>query len=142
VPIDDIRSQLIRDEDCILHAYPDHLGFLTIGVGRLIDKRKGGGISRTEAEYLLDNDIAKRTSAIAQALPWTAALDEARRGVLVNMAFQMGVNGLLGFKNTLAAFERKDWPAVAAGMRDSDWHEQTPNRADRLIEQVLSGEWK
>ena len=142
MPIDNLRSQLIRDENCILHAYQDHLGYWTIGVGRLIDARKGGGISRAEAEYLLDNDIEKRTSALAQALPWTLELDEARRGALLNMSFQLGVEGLLKFENTLAAIERHDWPAAGAGMRGSKWHEQTPNRSDRLIEQVRRGEWQ
>ena len=36
-------EQLRRNEGEVLHAYQDHLGFWTIGVGRLIDKRKGGG---------------------------------------------------------------------------------------------------
>ena len=38
-------AQLRREEGSIPHAYQDHLGFWTIGVGRLIDERKGGGLS-------------------------------------------------------------------------------------------------
>ena len=43
--IENLTDQLRRDEGCVLHAYPDHLGFLTLGIGRLIDRRKGGGIT-------------------------------------------------------------------------------------------------
>jgi lysozyme len=38
-------AHLRREEGEVLHVYKDHLGYLTIGVGRLIDKRKGGCIS-------------------------------------------------------------------------------------------------
>jgi lysozyme len=92
--VDELTKQLRRDEGEVLHAYEDHIGFLTIGVGRLIDKRRGGGISAEESAYLLSNDIARVSRELQQRLPWIDNLDEARKGVLLNMAFQMGVNGL------------------------------------------------
>src|SRR5690606_761789 len=97
------------DEGEVLHAYTDHLGYLTIGVGRLIDKRKGGGISRDESAYLLANDIKEKSAELDRRLSWWKRLDDARRGVLLSMAFQMGVDGLLTFKNTLAMIERGDY---------------------------------
>jgi len=45
-----IREQIKRHEGKVLHAYPDHLGYWTIGYGRLIDERRGGGITEAEAE--------------------------------------------------------------------------------------------
>ena len=50
-------KQIKRHEGFVSNAYKDSLGYLTIGYGRLIDKSKGGGISETEAEYLLANDV-------------------------------------------------------------------------------------
>ena len=95
-------TRLLRGEEGeVLTEYKDHLGYSTIGVGRLIDKRKGGGITAEESAYLLGNDIQKRMTELERKLPWITSLDEARRGVLLSMAFQMGVDGLLGFKNTL-----------------------------------------
>ena len=44
---------LIAEEGEKLSAYQDSMGFWTIGVGRLIDARKGGGISQEESRYLL-----------------------------------------------------------------------------------------
>src|SRR5215217_5247699 len=99
--INDITSQLRRDEGEKLSVYNDHLGFATIGVGRLVDSRKGGGITAEESAYLLQNDIKKRELELDKRLPWWRQLSAPRQGVLLNMAFQMGVTGLMGFTNTL-----------------------------------------
>lgn len=139
---DSLTQQLRRDEGEVLHAYQDHLGYWTIGIGRLIDQRKGGGISAEESAYLLANDIAVRIAALRQKLDWFDELDEARQGVLVNMAFQMGVEGLLGFRNTLAMVRAGDYAGAASGMLSSLWANQTPERAKRLAEQMRTGEWQ
>lgn len=135
-------KQLRRDEGEILHAYEDHLGFLTIGVGRLIDKRRGGGISEEESAYLLNNDITRVTQGLRRRLAWFDELDPARKGVLLNMAFQMGVEGLLGFTNTLKLVEQGNYAAAAKAMMESKWATQTPARALRLAKQMETGEWQ
>lgn len=140
--LDQLTVQLRRDEGERLHAYPDHLGFLTIGIGRLIDERKGGGITREEAAYLLRNDVAKVDRALQQRLPWIGTLSEARRGVLMNMAFQMGVDGLLGFRNTLTMIEQGEYERAAEGMLQSRWAQQTPERAHRLARQMRTDAWQ
>lgn len=140
--IDDLTRQLRRDEGEVLHAYQDHLGFWTIGIGRLIDQRKGGGITSEEAAYLLANDIAKFTTALRARLPWFGRLDEARQGVLANMAFQLGIDGVLGFKNTLALVDAGDYEGAARGMLASKWAQQTPARAGRLALQMRTGAWQ
>lgn len=140
--ITNIVDQLVRDEGVVLHEYKDHLGYSTIGIGRLIDKRKGGGITRDEAEYLLANDVKKVMAQVRHELPWSAKLDDARQGVLLNMAFQMGISGLLGFRNTLAMIQRGDYVGAARGMLNSKWAKQTPARCRRLSEQMRTGEWK
>jgi len=139
---DKLVTQLRRDEGEVLHAYEDHLGFLTIGIGRLIDKRKGGGISSEEAAYLLNNDIDTRIKALERALPWFSRLDDARKGVLVNMAFQLGVDGLLAFKNTLKEVEAGNYSKASEMMLMSKWATQTPERAQRLAKQMRTGEWQ
>lgn len=139
--IDDLTQQLRRDEGERLTAYRDSLGFWTLGVGRLIDARRGGGISRAESAYLLGNDIGRVAGDLRETLPWITALDEARQGVLMNMAFQMGVRGLLGFRNTLGMVERGEYGRAAAGMLNSKWARQTPERAQRLAVQMRTGQW-
>ena len=123
-------------------AYQDTLGFWTIGVGRLIDKRKGGGLSEDEIDYLLNNDIRAKTAEVRAALPWFDGLNEARQAVLIGMAFQMGIGGLLAFKNTLVAIRDARWEQAQAGMLSSLWAKQTPQRAARMARQMLTGEWQ
>ena len=142
--IEQLTAQLRRDEGTRATAYQDHLGFLTIGVGRLIDSRKpGAGLRPDEIDYLLRNDINDRVQALTKALPMLfPKLDEARQGVLVNMAFQLGTAGLLGFKSTLALIAAGKYAEAAEQMLKSKWATQTPARAKRLAEQMKTGEWK
>lgn len=139
--VSSLAEQLVRDEGVVLHAYPDSLGFLTIGIGRLIDKRKNGGISLDEALYLLQNDIKAKTTALLAALPWASALDEARRGALLNLAFNLGVEGLLGFKNFLSLMEKGQYAEASRELLNSKWATQVGPRANRLSRQIATGEW-
>ena len=140
--IEQAIEQIKSDEGLVLHAYEDHLGYVTIGYGRLLDKRRGGGISEDEAEYLLSNDIGEVQDELEWRLPWFCKLDNARKAVLVNMAFQMGIAGLLKFKNTLAKIEAGDYEGAAVNMLKSKWARQTPNRAKRMAEQMRTGKWQ
>ncbi len=135
-------DQIKEDEGLVLHAYQDHLGFWTIGYGRLIDKRKGGGISEEEALYLLKNDVSARLPVLENAIPFFARLNDARKAVLLNMSFQLGITGLLKFKSTLAFIEAGDFENASANMLKSLWAKQTPPRAKRLAEQMRTGKWQ
>lgn len=139
----ELTRQLKADEGVRPQAYSDHLGYLTIGIGRLIDSRKpGSGLRPSEIEFMLQNDIDERIEALTRRLPWFQNLDDARKGVLLNMAFQMGVDGLLGFKNTLRMVEDGDYMGAARNMLQSKWAEQTPARAARMAEQMRTGKWQ
>lgn len=135
-------KQLRDEEGEVLHVYNDSMGFATIGVGRLIDKRKGGGITAEESEYLLGNDIAKVNAQLDEKLPWWRKLDDARQAVIQGMAFQMGISNLLGFKNTLKMIEAGDYEAAGNGMLNSLWAKQTPGRAKRMSDQMKTGVWQ
>lgn len=137
----DLKSQLIREEGAESCAYQDSLGFWTIGVGRLIDSRKGNGLSNDEINYLLENDIKTKTREVLLALPWMPRLSEPRQAVLIGMAFQMGIGGLLKFKRTLGSIEDGQYTEAAAEMLDSAWAQQTPARAHRMAKQMETGEW-
>lgn len=141
IAIDRIISRLVEDEGEVLHAYRDHLGFTTIGVGRLIDARRGSGITREESRYLLTNDIRKWL-AIAGQWPWFDELDWARQGVIVCMLHQLGARGVTNFRKMTAAMARKDYDAAAAEMLDSAWHKQTPERCERMARVMRSGVWE
>ena len=132
-------AELKRDEGIILHAYEDSLGFLTIGIGRLIDKRQGGGISVLEAEYLFANDLHKVKDELDKELPWWTTLSDARQRVVANMCFNLGIRELLSFKNTLAKIETGDYEGASKSMLKSKWATQVGARATRLSKMMAQG---
>jgi lysozyme len=132
-------DQLTRDEGCRLKPYRDTVGKLTIGVGRNLEDV---GISKEEAEMLLATDVRSAEAAVNKALPWTVNVDPIRRAVLVNMAFNLGIEGLLGFKHTLELVRAGKYEEASDAMLNSKWAEQVGPRAARLSIQMRTGEWQ
>lgn len=139
---DQITQRLLADEDEVLHVYPDHLGYLTLGVGRLVDPRKGGGITQDESRYMLRNDIARRVAECEQRFDWWPLLDPVRQQVIVCAAFQLGTAGVAKFSKMIAAIKARNYAAAAAEMLDSTWHTQTPERCKRMAEMMRTGVWQ
>ena len=140
--IADITRQLKSDEGFRRTVYQDSLGYWTIGVGRLVDpSRPDSGLRDSEIEFMLRNDIEDRITALGKVLPWFLDLDEVRQGVLVNMAFQLGIKGLMGFSTTLQMVAQGRYEDAAVQMLKSKWAAQTPERAKRLAQQMKTGKW-
>ena len=128
--------QLRLHEGERLKPYRCTAGKLTIGIGRNLDDR---GITSEEAAMLLANDIADMVREVIRALPWVAKLDEVRQRVLIDMAFNLGIVGLLAFKRTLAAIQAGQYQQAASMMLDSRWARQVGQRADRLSVMMATG---
>ncbi|MBF0621996.1 MAG: glycoside hydrolase family protein [Magnetococcales bacterium] len=129
-------KQLVLHEGMRTKPYKCTAGKLTIGVGRNLDDV---GISEDEAHYLLANDVDKAAREVEERIPAYARLDEVRKRVLVDMAFNMGVGGMMNFKNMLAALERGDYATTAKEMLDSRWARQVGNRSQRLAVMMETG---
>jgi len=134
-----LMAELVRDEGFVPHAYRDSLGYWTIGIGRLIDQRKGGGVSRAEAEMLKRNDIAKARAGLDAAAPWWRGLDPVRQRVMLNMTFNMGPGWVADFRNTSERIRLGDYAGAARGMQASLWARQTGERARRLAAMMRDG---
>ena len=133
--------EMIRQhEGVVKHAYKDSRGYLTIGVGRLIDKKLDGGLSDDEINYLLANDI-KRCQAEAETYEWFAGLNEPRQAVIISLLFNLGKPRFDAFKKTHAALEVGDFPTAAKELLDSKWAIQVGKRADEMAAMMFSGEW-
>ena len=130
--MDAITADLKRDEGFVGHAYQDSEGYWTIGYGRLIDERLGGGITECEAEVLLDYDIRRALADLDHALPWWRELPSSWQRGLVNMCFNLGLTRLLGFKRMLAALQAGDGDRAADEALDSKWARQVGARARRV----------
>ena len=70
-----------------------------------------------------------------------AALSEPRRAVLIDMAFNLGIGGLLAFTRTLAAMQAGAWVRAADEMLASRWAAQVGPRAHFLATMMREGVW-
>ncbi len=132
-----MKEQLLRHEGLRLKPYRCTAGKLTIGIGRNLDDC---GISQKEAYALLDNDIQNCEQQLLEEIPVIYnALDEVRQCVLLNMCFNLGIHGLLGFNNTLAFIAAGDWERAANNMLASKWAKQVGRRAIELSELIRKG---
>ncbi len=129
-----VAARLRTEEGYSSTPYKDSKGIWTIGYGTNIST-----ISRDEAEWLLQHRLSLAADAVLASMPWAEALDDVRLGVLVDMAYNMGIVVLLQFRNTLAAVQRGDWQAAHDGMLASQWHKDVGIRAERLADMMLKG---
>lgn len=137
----ELEQIIIAHEGEKSFVYPDSLGYWTIGIGRLVDKRKGGGLSQDEMIYLLQNDIAKARNEL---LPysWFNNLDTVRQEVLIELCFNIGLGGILEFKNTLALIEAKEYEKASQNLLESLWAKQVgPIRSQNMAKRLATGSY-
>lgn len=99
------------------------------------------GVTEQEAEGLLMQCVEQVTEQLTQRLTWFERLNEARRAVLINMAFNLGIAGLMQFKGTLHAISVFDFEMASRGMLASRWASQVHSRANELALQMKTGEF-
>lgn len=119
--------------------YKDTKGKLTVGVGHnlTVSPLPTGWsfpLSAAQITQLLTADVADTMKQLDANVGWWRALSEVRQRVIANMAFNLGIAKLLGFKNALAAMQVADWNTAAAEMQDSAWYGQVGARAVRLCQ--------
>lgn len=134
-----LAEQLKKHEGVKLKPYTDTVGKLTLGIGRNLEDK---GITEQEALFMLNNDVDYFYGKLSKRLPWLLNLDDVRQNVLVNMAFNLGVGGLLTFKNMLRLVSIGHYQEGAEEMLNSKWAEQVGYRANELAEQMRTGEFK
>lgn len=132
-------ARIKDDEGLRLRPYRCSKGKLTIGWGFNLDANP---IPVEVAELLLKHSLKTADSDARAIFRNFDSLSEARQGVLINMALQLGKSRLSGFKKFIAAVARSDWQAASKEMLDSKWaKEDTPERAERLANIFQRGEW-
>lgn len=131
-------EQIKRHEGLSLKPYRCTSGKLTIGYGRNLEDN---GISLSEANGMLIEDVCSVSIDLRSRISWFERLNEARQGVLINMAFNLGVAGLLKFKKMLSCAEAGDFDSAADEMLDSRWAKQVGKRADELARQMRTGKY-
>jgi len=138
---EDVKKRIQKNEGFRDKVYKDHLGFDTIGTGHKITKDdkfiKGKKYSKEELQSYYEKDLKIAMDNVDKLIDKDTT-DPKAYGIMVEMAFQMGGNGLSKFKKTLEAVNRKDYKVASAEMMDSKWATQTPERAKELSELMSS----
>ena len=140
---DRVQEQLAIDEGVVYEVYLDHLGYPTFGIGHLIlddDPEKGFAVGhsvdpeRVTEAFQRDLDIAITECAMLYDL-WNTYPGEVQE-ILVNMMFNLGRPRLSKFKNMTYHLNCRNWNTAAVEGRDSRWHKQVGNRAERLMKRL------
>ena len=155
IPPSPVELYIKRNEALRLFAYDDAtgkplnmgdtcIGTATCGYGHTgSDVYAGLTIVKDQAEAWFQKDLATALRGAIASLgtaPWLA-LDPVRRGILTDMAFELGEYGLAQFHRMLAALRAKDWPTAAAELEASKYYSEVPRRAESNKLILLSGEW-
>ncbi len=134
-----LSKQLEVDEGRRRRLYKDTVGKLTIGVGRNIEDR---GLRDDEIDLMLSNDIDEAVGIARALIPTFDELDDVRQEVCANMALNLGMTRLGGFKQFIAALMRFDFQRATAEMMDSKWYEQVGARGKRLAYAMREGRFE
>lgn len=129
--LDNLIHDLKCDEGFSSQVYTDSLGLLTIGYGTLIEY----GITREEAELLLLYRLGEVLRELHRRKPEIDEIDRyfpVQYAALINMAYNLGVPKLLGFRKMWKAIDERDWSRAADEALDSKWARQVPERARRI----------
>ena len=133
---DRLSSTIKRHEGLRLEMYKDSVGKHTIGYGHNLDDL---GITQEQADKLFSDDITKVIYELLGIPEFRAIKNKARREVLINMSFNLGLPKLLGFRKMWAAVMAEAWEAAADEMLDSRWARQVGHRAVELSEIMRAG---
>ena len=98
--------------------------------------------TKPEARFVLSNDIEKCKLLLNNMVRGFNKLDDERQYALIDMCFQLGINGLLKFKKMLKAIEVGDFEEASKQCLDSSYAKQTPSRANRIARLIKTGIWK
>lgn len=153
IDINEIEKRLIMHEGMKLSPYHCKSGFLTIGVGRNLEtnpmnddelKAVGDwkrGITKNAALFLLRNDIYRVMHDCRQAFPFWKQLDDERQYALLDMTFNLGIDGLLKFKKMLTAMEIGNYRGAAKECLNSKYAKDVGKRAERIAKTIETGKF-
>lgn len=133
-------EDLKRDEGWRSNVYQDTEGFDTIGYGFLVHEGKGDGLPKFIGEIWLAHKVETLERDVRRAIPGFDDHPDTVQRALVYMAYQMGLNGLLGFKKTISLIRQQRYIEAADEALNSKWANQTPKRARRVAGMIRAGD--
>lgn len=132
----EMQALLKKQEDLRLTMYRDSLGYPTIGYGHLLSQP----IPEEAADIIFQHDVALVEENL-RAYSWYNGLDDFRKDIIANMAFNMGIVRLLSFHHMIAYLQIGDFEGAAIEMENSKWDEEVGFRATVLARMMKEGKW-
>jgi len=147
-----------ESEGYYARAYRCPAGKLTIGYGHNLDARpitteQGVRLGiplpgllkpatlyleKAQAEGLMLDELEEVYHALIEKNV-LQGLDAARKAVLIDMGFNMGVPGLMKFHRMLEALKEHRYMDAADEMVDSAWYNQVGRRSKKLVKIMQTG---
>ena len=123
--------------------YKDSVGKPTVGYGFLVsalspdelalNNGKVEPISKEVAEKILNLKVARLRKRVPECLPWLASKPQSVQDTILEMAYQLGLAGLMGFHHTLGCIEAGDYAQATKNLKASLLYRQTPRRVEGYI---------
>lgn len=147
-----LYEQMVRDEGVRFLPYIDTLGNGTIGIGHRIlptdNFSYAVALTQGQVDAIYSTDMGRVTAQMGE-FSWYQLLDDIRQASMANMAFNLGVAGLLHFPSMLHYLSISDWTNASAQALQSQWAVQLKydpekplaSRPGRIARQILTGVW-
>ena len=132
---DELREAVKLSEGYRARVYKDTLGIDTIGYGFAI---KDLYIDEDIAEQILEKKVNKLLKEVDSRFDWFKFMPDGIKEVVVEMCYQLGVNGFSKFKKTIKLLSNRNFAKASTEMLDSLWAKQTPKRAESLSANMKS----
>jgi len=145
-----LKELLIKHEGWKNKPYKCPAGFKTIGVGWNMDAnrlpsyiaeylKEHGEITDAMVYELLNISIEIAVLDCKDLFPDFEMFSDNRKMALIDFVFQLGLPKARKFIHAMAAINTGRWEDAAEEMRDSNWYDQTPNRAREIIDLIEAG---
>ena len=111
-------------------------GFLVSALSPDELKLNGGKaepMSKEVADKILNLKVSKLKKRLFQCLPWLQSKPQNVQDTLIEMAYQLGLAGLMGFRHTLGCIEAGDYAQATKNLKASLLYRQTPRRVEGYI---------
>lgn len=131
----ELKDWIKQHEGYSSHPYLCTSKRVTIGWGHNLDDL---GITKEEAEFILDNDIARCEKELSQ-YSWYRIQPEHVQHALINMCFNMGITRLTGFTKMITALINQDYTKASIEALDSKWAKQVGQRAKDVALMMREG---
>lgn len=148
--IDHVRAELSLEEGETNYLYDDAYeakpflkgmtleGNLTVAVGVNLSD----GLDAEEVEWLSAHRAEKVVSGL-QSYEWYASQDPVRQVALADIAFNVGITGLLHWPNFLHYMATKNYPRAVKEITSNHlWVSQVKfDRVNRIVNMITTGVW-